>query len=199
MNKRYNWSAAFAEYAGRVAKGIEDKESLRQTGEALGIPEGTMTLRAHRDEWQSLVAFYQQPTGGCSSVVVQVDAERAVARIQENREKNLVVIAKLQDDLLLVVQELLNGTLTTTKQTPKGTLVKMPAGIKERLDLVNYAKGVQELSYRALGDAAPSRSDTSGGPGGAEAGQITIVLPTVVAAPRDQREFSPDQAKVVEV
>lgn len=92
----------------------------------------------------------------------------------------------MQADVLEQVELLQNGTLTVSRQTSTGTVIKMPAGIRERADLASYAKEVAELSYRALGDAAPSRAEGASSPNSSY-NPITIVLPQANALPRSAR------------
>ena len=115
------------------------------------------------------------------------EAELAITRVLANREKNLVIACKLQADVLEQVELLQNGTLTVSRQTSTGTVIQMPAGIKERAELASYAKEVAELSYRALGDAAPSRAEGNSSSSNGAHTPITIILPQVIALPRSAR------------
>jgi hypothetical protein len=122
--------------------------------------------------------------------------ERDILRIQENREKNLQVAQGLQEDLEAQVDKLLNGTLTVTRQTATGQTIEVPVGLKERLELVNYARTVAELPYRALGDGAPSRPNEPPG-GQAHGTSVTVILPEAVSAPRSAREGGPNSPGAV--
>lgn len=177
--KTYNRTAAFVEYC----KG----SSLEDIAHALAIPLDTLTTWSHADKWALLtpklpVAIL--PRAGA-------EAERAMAKIKANRERNMVTAARLQWDLERVVGQLLDGSLRVERVFANGSRVEQAPGIRDRQDLALYAKHVAELSYRALGDVESTRGIGEGG--GSQVGQITIVLPGAVASPREKR------AQVIEI
>lgn len=176
--QRHNWAAAFFEYLSGAP--------LLEIAKTLRIPLPRLKKRAREERWATLAGKLAMPmpefTGG--------EAERAIQRIQENRERNLQVARGMQEDLEAQLNRLLDGTLSVTRQMPTGEPIEMPAGLKERLDLANYAKMAAELSYRAVGDWAPSRTHENGS-GNASGTSVTVILPEAVAEPRSARESAP--------
>jgi hypothetical protein len=171
---RHNWAAAFLEFV--------NGNSIEEISETLDIPYQRLFRRARGERWASLVNKLTVAAPETDSP----EAELAITRVLANREKNLVIACKLQADVLEQVELLQNGTLTVSRQTSTGTVIKMPAGIKERAELAGYARDVAELSYRALGDAAPSRAE-GGSSSNSAYTPITIILPQVIALPRSAR------------
>ena len=168
---RHNYGAAFLEFL--------NGSSIEEISKTLDIPYQRLFRRARGERWATLVNKLTVAAPETSSP----DAELALKRVLANREKNLVIACKLQADVLEQVELLQKGTLTVSRQTSTGTVIKMPAGIKERAELASYAKEVAELSYRALGDAAPSRAE-GGNSSNSAYNPITIILPEVIALPR---------------
>ncbi len=172
---RHNWAAAFLEYM--------NGGSIEEISTTLDIPYQRLFRRARGERWATLVNKLTVAAPETSSP----EAELAITRVLANREKNLVIACKLQADVLEQVELLQNGTLTVSRQTSTGTVIQMPAGIKERAELASYAKEVAELSYRALGDAAPSRAEGNSSSSNGAHTPITIILPQVIALPRSAR------------
>ncbi len=173
--KRHNWAAAFLEFV--------NGNSIEEISTTLDIPYQRLFRRARGERWATLVNKLTVAAPETSSP----EAELAITRVLANREKNLVIACKLQADVLEQVELLQNGTLTVSRQTSTGTVIQMPAGIKERAELASYAKEVAELSYRALGDAAPSRAEGNSSSSNGAHTPITIILPQVIALPRSAR------------
>ena len=116
------------------------------------------------------------------------DQEKTIERIQQNRERNFAVAQKMQGDVLEQVDKLCEGSLIVKRQTATGQMIELPPGLKERVDLANYARTIAELSYRALGDGLPGHGT---GPITNDYGAITVIIPDVVSAPRAKRGFQP--------
>ena len=172
---RYNYAAAFLEFM--------NGGSIEEIAKTLDIPYQRLFRRARGERWATLVNKLTVAAPETSSP----DAELAVKRIQENREKNLVIARILQTDLLEQVEMLQEGFLTVSRPTSAGAIIEVPAGIKERAELASYARDVAELSYRALGDAAPSRTESVNASSNSAHAPITIILPQVIALPRSAR------------
>lgn len=170
----YNYAAALVAYI----KGT-DVETIART---FLIPAETLRNKIRTEAWARL-ANGLTPSLGVSDVPA-AEAERGMARIRENREKNLAVAQRLQEDLAKQVEALMAGTLEGRKVLANGRVVTYPAGVAERVALVNYAKNVAELSYRALGDVLTAR-ETEATPAGAQT--IVINMPAQVANPRVER------------
>lgn len=67
-------------------------------------------------------------------------------------------------------------------------------GITDRAALASYAKTVAEASYRALGDVPSSKGED--GPGNQAGNHLTIVLPRIIAEPRQERSVTIDRQGV---
>lgn len=171
----YNYAAAFIAFS----KGSSPEEiSL-----ALAIPLDTLKNKIRIESWRRLATDLALPA------LPVARAERDMEKIAENRAKNLAIAQRLQEDLLDVVTQLRAGTLTFERMTAKGEMVRLEPTLRDRRDLAAYAKDVAEISYRALGDVVAVRE---GGEATAGAGQITIILPSPVAAPREKRAYDVD-------
>lgn len=114
-------------------------------------------------------------------------AKRDLKAIEDNRSINLRIAQQLQEDLLEIIGKLRAGELRIQKTFANGTTAEVEPGLRERVDLAAYARTVTEMSYRALGDVAEVRHSGNELPDRGAGGQITIVLPAIVAAPRQNR------------
>ena len=172
---RHNYAAAFLEFM--------NGGSLEEISKTLDIPYQKLFRRARGERWASLVNKLTAAAPETDSPA----SELAIKRVMENREKNLVIARILQTDLLEQVEMLQEGFLTVSRPTSAGAIIEVPAGIKERAELASYARDVAELSYRALGDAAPSRTESVNASSNSAHTPITIILPQVIALPRSAR------------
>lgn len=176
----YNRAAAFVEYSKGTA--------LDEISHALAIPMHILERWCHEENWAQLAPKIPQ-----LAVALRDDqAERAMERIKDNREKNLAIAQALQQDLLDVIEKLRTGKLKTKKVFAKGLTIELEPTLRDRCDLALYARNVAEMSYRALGDVVETAKNTQGENGSASAGQITIILPPAVAAPREERAYNID-------
>ena len=172
---RHNYAAAFLEFL--------NGGSLEEISKTLDIPYQKLFRRARGERWATLVNKLTVAAPETDSPA----SELAIKRVMENREKNLVIARILQTDLLEQVEMLQEGILTVSRPTSAGAIIEVPAGIKERAELAGYARDVAELSYRALGDAAPSRTESVNASSNSAHTPITIILPQVIALPRSAR------------
>lgn len=170
-----NFTAAFVEFS----KG----KPLDVVALETGIPEHDLLKRARDEKWNALVPAVATPALAVATISGS-ETEEATIRVRSNRERNLAVVKELQDDLEEVVKQLRQGLLKVERQTARGVTFTSGPNLKDRLDLVNYAKGIQELSYRALGDVV---TGTESGTGPAS-GTITLILPSIISRPRNDRE-----------
>lgn len=177
MAQNYNRAAAFMEYCN--GSGLED------IAQALAIPMNCLERWHHDENWTHLA---RRVSTGLPVKVSEDMAERAGEKIKENRAKNFAVARALQEDLIETVQKLRLGKLKVKKSFANGLTVELDPGLRDRNDLALYARNVAELSYRALGDIAESAKNAGGEREGGGPGQITIILPPAVAAPRQERQ-----------
>jgi hypothetical protein len=181
---KYNRAAAFVEYA----RGT----TLEEIAHALAIPYEIIKRWEHEEKWALIAPRFDKPT-----LANQDEAERAQKKINENRERNLAIAVKLQEDLLDMATKLRDGTLKSVRVFANGLRVEVEPTLRDRCDLALYARNVAELSYRALGDVE-STKNAPAETGLPSAGQITIVLPPPVAAPRAIRALDVE-SEVVEI
>lgn len=170
---QYNRTAAFVEFC----KGTP----LEQIAHALVIPILRLKQWRRDEQWDSLMGMSITQT----TAVAAPQSVEAQERIQANREKNLLVAQKLQEDLLEVIGKLRAGTLKIEKVFANGSSVSLDPSLRDRCDLALYAKNVAEISYRALGDVESAKNAHVEG-GNGIAGQITIVMPAMLSAPREK-------------
>ena len=172
----YNWSTALVAFL----RG----SPLEDISLTFAIPLDALKTKAKRDGWKRLIA--DNPAALAPLPPSRGDvAEEKLAKLEANRAKNLEIALKLQKDLLAIVDNLVDGTLTIAKTTSLGTIVQVKPSVKDRVDLANYAKTVAETSYRALGDAPASAAEGSSCGNGQAV--INIILPAQIAAPRAGR------------
>lgn len=174
MGSQFNRTAAFVEYC----KGT----TLEDISFGLAIPIDHLKRWEREDKWAMMVPqMAVVPVPKSAS-----DLERQQERIRENRERNLAIAQKLQADLLDLAGKLRDGTLRSVRVFANGSRAELEPTLRDRCDLALYAKNVADLSYRALGDAESSKNPHAEA-ALPTAGQITIVLPAPVAAPREIR------------
>lgn len=183
MNKGYNFVAAFVEYV----KG----ETLEAIARALSIPLEALQRRCHEDGWARMAPML--PVKAEPHKI-----ERDLAKIEANRARNYEIANLLLQDLENVARKLADGSLELDRVTSKGAVVRYRPGLAERAQLGQYAKALLEISTKCLGDV-----ERSGGPGEKPGdsqahGAITIVLPSIVEKPRQERHYDVE-AQVVTV
>lgn len=169
-------AAAFVEFC----KG----QTLEEISFGLSIPIDLVKNWYHNENW----------LGNSRQALVPVQrvgelAKRDTAAIEANRQVNLNIARKLQEELLETIDKLRKGELILEKVFANGRREKVLAGPKDVECIANTARTVADISYRALGDVieikhtGDQRPDAGGGAGN----QITIVLPSLVATPRQKR------------
>jgi hypothetical protein len=192
-----NIAAAYSLY-------VEGK-SLAEIARITGEPYEVLQKRAQREDWAVLATKLRDGLPACapddpnrSLPAVQADkAKWHLERVQANRERNIAVIQKLQDDLLHTVNKLASGELKLRRYwCSKGIISHVDAdpGLQDRVALATYAQTVMNLSYQALGDKAilGDKATQEMGPGAAQSvPQITVVLPGIIQQPREERNVTP--------
>lgn len=196
---QYNWPAAFLAYCNDVP--------LDEIASAFGMPLTTLSARVSTDGWRGLRAKLAetvavQGSGGAPQVGLSVLGRSAdlpakvqakLELIQRNRDQAYKDASKLRDHLMTVIERLASGELKLEKVfNNKGFVVRaeVSPGPGDWLNISSYARNVQEMLYRALGDTAPSGkegSDTGAAAGAAATPAITIILPGAVAGPRTEK------------
>jgi len=162
-------------------------DSLRKISQDLKIPLRELTRHADANLWK------QQKTEDNSLAPVEslapspVETEDRKAKIAANRARNLALLENLQKDLGQLAEQLASGKLIVSRVTPAGIVVKGEATLKDRVDLINYAEKIQDLTYRALGDVESAKPDTARDKSGQPNGAITLILPQIIARPRGER------------
>lgn len=181
MALKYNLTAAFVDYCNGLT--LEDIAQTRL------IPLDHLRVVSTRNDWPTM-------RNALVPAVQDVNARPVQdwGKISANRAKNLAIAQLLQADLLHIAQELVNGTLQLERVTSKGDKVKYTPGMAERAQLGQYARAVAEISSKALGDESGERAagEKPEGARGIGPGAITIVLPPIVARPRQERGLEID-------
>lgn len=168
-------AAAFVEYC----KG----QTLEEISFGLALPLNILKGWYRMEQWSTVSKAALVPV-----ISNPEQAKRDLAAIEANRQVNLNIAKRLQNVLLDTVTKLEQGELTITRVTAKGLTVESPPTPRDVADIANTARAVADMSYRALGDVIEVKHSGSERPGDNQgAGQITIVMPALVALPRQKR------------
>lgn len=168
---------------------------LEEISMIMGIPEGTLRSRASEEKWNQLRDSLPARLGMDLAVEPQ-GREKAQAQamlMQKNREENYALWCKLRGEAAGVIEDLCAGKLKFTRYFHnRGSVVEhvCEPTMADRTALANYLQMIAMGTYAALGD----RGATTGAKDGADAFRdatqapaITIVLPGVISAPREDR------------
>lgn len=180
---KYNWPAVFVAYCNGCP--------LEELAQVYGIE--LITLRAYEmnQGWAKLRASIPQAQE--TALMKPGDAARKLKLIEENRLQNLGIWVELRDHLLTVVRDLKDGKLKIERLFHNKGMIVRDETDPTTGDMVNiaaYAKTIAEGTYRALGDFQAQEKagqDASAGAAASGVPAITIILPGVIAAPREQR------------
>ena len=113
--------------------------------------------------------------------------------IQQNRDANLAVFVQLREHLVENVRGLRDGTLKIERLFHfKGSVVEHAStpGPGDWVNIAAYARTIAEGTYRALGDFQSQEKagqDAAAGASAPSGPAITIILPNVIASPREER------------
>lgn len=176
---------------------VEGGMNMKEIAAYVGVSYPSLRDKAQEsaEDWgaaRRALTLVRAENGGQTDALAKI--EQQIARVRENREKNLAVAVELRQTLLDVVTKLNAGTLKVCKpfNTKAGpTLIEMPPATSDLVNIANFAKTISELSYRALGDAPPSAEKAGSGASpstNAPQAGITVILPAVAAVPRTRRK-----------
>lgn len=180
---RANWAAAFVAYS----KGTD----VEEIAHSFSIPVARLKQKMSSENWVKLRGATDKDVA-----VVTMD-DRRLARIQEHREKNFEIAIQLQKDILKCVTDLNEDKLRIERPTKTGGVIEVRPSMADRLSLVSYIKGVQEIGYRALGDVvAPAEGNAIPGAAG-QPMAITINLPGAISEPRQARGYQADGGEIL--
>ena len=189
----------------RFSPPIATARPSRSLPKSTGRPRGKSFSASSRENWKanrlslalvnnidtSLTAT--DASGRSSLDILSDDAKEQALAVKENRKKHLRMARLHYEELHEVDKELRYGTLTTEKVfNNKGMIVRaeMKPSIADRVNLAGYAQTIANISYRALGDvAATDKASDPGRDGHVQAPAITIILPGVIAEPRQDRQL----------
>ena len=189
MGREYNHTAAFVAFS----KGA----SVDEIALSLGIPVEYVRRWKTSEHWETMVDELRTVLAPAARPQSVVEVERGQQRILENRERNLVLATKLQEDLLEVITKLRAGTLKSERVFANGTRATVDPSLRDRCDLALYARNVADISYRALGDAEASKNPHAD-PAAPGVGQITIIMPQLSTAPREKQALEVEAELCVE-
>jgi hypothetical protein len=175
----YSYTPAFIAFCGGAPP--------EEIADEFKIPLKSLLAKIRQEGWRGLA----NRMSGCIPTN-SMPNDDALNRIEANRGKNYESAAKLREDVMEIIAHLREGTLRIKKQFHnKGQVVEYDAvpSLLDRLNIAAYARTVTEMTYRALGDFGANggfRADA--GPAvPPPAMPITIVLPDVIARPRQER------------
>jgi len=195
------WQAAFVAYC----NGTPEEE----IAQVFNIPFATLKQRMSFEGWHGLRSKLPlaviPANGGESGLPARVEAKLQL--IAENRQKNLGVFVELRDRLIEKLQAWKAGTLKVEKAfNNKGVIVTHEAapGPGDWVNIATFAQTIAQGTYKALGDMAaqdkPGQDSPAGQVNTPQGPAITIILPGVVALPRQDRAVDDARAgQVIDV
>jgi hypothetical protein len=117
--------------------------------------------------------------------------QKKLEALAANREINYRQADRLRKELDRILDRLEAGTLTIEQVfCNKGLVLREERNLnlQDMVALATYAKMVQDMGYKALGDTAASDRPTQDGPAGQSAPPpITLILPGAISEPREKR------------
>lgn len=195
MPGTYNWPAAFTAFCAGTP--------LDEIAHVFGIEPATLDSHIRNERWaklrdsipQAMVHAEDRP----SLELVKLE------KMAKNREKNLAVWIELREHLLETVAKLRKGELKIERLFHnRGTIVRdeTEPTTGDLVNIANYAKTIADGTYRALGDFQAqdkvAQDNTVSGTAAA-APAITIILPGVISAPREQRGVTEVKSEVIDL
>ena len=180
--RRINWALAFATY--------QSGADLEDVARICDIPLNVVMRTAEEQEWAKLRTVATVNPGLPDATKEKLKA------IEAHRAEQFATARRLARDLNKIIDDLLAGNLVKVKVIQsKGFVqkVEVPLDIQDRVALVNYANGVASMGYKALGDNVEHAAKDGGAAQVAASNQpaITIILPDVIAKPRELRSARP--------
>lgn len=169
----YNWAAMFTAFA--------SGSSLEDIAATFACPLPILRRAATTQDWAAIASRLTAPV----PVQPKPETEGRMALLEANRAKNYALADMLRDRLIHDFGLLRAGTLRVDKAlVSKGQVVHadVEPGPQDLVALANAAKSVADMTYRALGDVTLEERGAGGGRG-TDPTSITVILPTVVAAP----------------
>jgi hypothetical protein len=185
----YNYTGAFCGFIRGATPG--------EIAEEFKIPLKSLTAKIRQEGWRGLA---NRMAGRIAADSTPTDD--ALSRIEANRAKNYEIAAKLREHVIEMVIALCAGTLRIKKQFQyKGQIVEYEAepGPADWLNIAAYARTAFDLTYRSLGDFGANggyKADASPGTPPPAQPMTTIVLPSVISRPREERGAEIDCAPV---
>jgi hypothetical protein len=165
--------------------------SAEEISKSFNIPIKSLKAKMRQESWLKLAERLTARTMPEPAL-----HESILDKIETNRAKNYEIAAELRIHLAKIIEALRDGKLRIKKHFHhKGQIVKYEAepSPADCLAIVTYARTIADMTYRALGDHEGNggyMADASPGTP-PPTPPITIVLPTVIAKPREQRQIEP--------
>ena len=183
--KKTNWVAVFSAYC--------QGTPIEELAQIFDLEIKTVQARIYEQGWANLRATL--PLGETSRDDRQMTsvAQIKMLAIQHNRDQNLKLWAALRDDAVDIIGKLVKKELTLERQWhSKGMITRADVDptLNDRVALATYVRTIADGTYRALGDFQAQEKpgqDAIGGQATAGVPSITIILPQVIAQPREQR------------
>lgn len=188
------WQVAFVAYCNGM--------SIDEIAASLSLSVDSLKHKIADERWADLrtkLPLATMQDNGVSKPVESALAPETKARLDllfANRKKNYEVFARLRDHLAEQVEALASGKAKVLKlffSAKLGMVVEKEVvpGPGDWVNIATYARTVSEGTYRALGDFAAQEKpgqDAAAGATNAPAPAITIIIPTAIAEPRQERQ-----------
>jgi hypothetical protein len=193
MYARYNYAAAFVAFTNGTP--------IEEVALVFDIPLETLQLRCREERWRELSEELPLVTRALTAgdpgtpALARTDprTNAKLTLMSRNRDENFGIACALREDLKSLVAKLTSEEgLTVEKHFHnRGAVIThhAPLSIADRVNLATYARTIADLTYAALGDKTATQGkpeDGIAGSAGATPG-ITIILPGVIAEPREKR------------
>ena len=183
-NANVNWPGVFSGYC----MGTPVEELAR----SFEVSVWAIKEHIRSENWVQLRANLPLGDVLVRDAVTTPDVVKRLEVIQKNRQENLRAFVELREHAIEVVKKLKAGTLKVEKLFNHKTLGIIREEVEPSSgDLVNiatYLRTISDGTYRALGDISAQEKPAQDGPAGSgQQAAITIILPNVIAAPREQR------------
>ena len=186
----YNYTACFVAYC----KGAP----VEEIAEYFKIPLKSLKAKMRQEGWKSLADKFIGLNGP-----VPANTAETLTRIEANRAKNYETASRLRDELDRNLDRLEAGNLRVKKRFQyNGHVVECDAepSIADLVQLATYARMVQDMTYRALGDrvALGGRQADAAAEAQPPSPPIQIILPAAISIPREKRAELARQSRLAQ-
>ena len=192
--KKINWAGCFVAYGNGAPM---DEIALM-----FEVDLATLRKRAYTEKWEQLRATLPLGETLRDDKAVATLGQIKLAAIQANRDANLKAWAKLRDHAVDIIEQLQQKKLKMEKvfngKLGIARVDDLDPTTGDMVNIATYLRTISDGSYRALGDFTAQDKPGQDGPNNGQppAPSITIILPSVIASPR---QTGPDDSKVIDL